>query len=534
MTEHAWHSEQWNQLKQEPDKVWDMVVVGGGITGAGILREASRLGLQVLMVEKRDFSWGTSSRSSKLVHGGLRYLKEGRMLLTRDAVKERERLLNECGDLVTPLPFLIAAYRDRSPGKWSFSVALAIYNLIARQWERIFYPKTEFKMMAPHINRVELESGMRYRDAQTDDSRLVLRLIFEAKREGAITLNYTTASPPQRKDGKIEGLSLRNELNGETCFVRSKMVVNATGIWVNNMRPKVLTRLRPLRGSHLVFPAWRLPVAQAVMMIHPVDGRPLFLLPWEGVTLFGTTDLDHDGDLNQEARISSAEVRYLLEAIAIALPKLDIKQADIIASYAGIRPVISHGENVAPSKESRDHQIWDDQGLLSITGGKLTTFRMMAFDLLKKARPYLPELKLDKSTPLFTVPRPQWPQRTDLTAEVKKRLLGRYGPDAGHVAEAAEEGELERIQGTHTLWVEVRWGARMEGVTRLDDLMLRRVRLGLLLPGGGRDHMQRIAQICEEELGWSDERMAREEQAYLELWKSCYSVPDELENDEPD
>jgi glycerol-3-phosphate dehydrogenase len=189
MWEHNWRDRVWSQLDQD----WDVIVVGGGITGAGILREATRLGLRALLVEKRDFGWGTSSRSSKLVHGGLRYLKERKVRLTRASVHERERLLDEGPGLIDPLGFLLATYEGDRPGRWTYSAGLSIYDLLALQWSHRRYSPEDFQMLAPHISQPGLKGGFRYGDAQTDDARLVLRLIREAVADGALTM-----SPPGR------------------------------------------------------------------------------------------------------------------------------------------------------------------------------------------------------------------------------------------------------------------------------------------------------------------------------------------------
>jgi glycerol-3-phosphate dehydrogenase len=184
-----WRERVWSQL----DQPWDLIIIGGGITGAGILREAVRLNLRALLVEQRDFAWGTSSRSSKLVHGGFRYLKEGRIFLTRASVQERERLLEEGPGLIDPLGFLLTVYEGDSPGRWTFEAGLSIYDLLALHWGHRYYSSEDFQMLAPHIAQKGLEGGFRYGDAQTDDARLVLRVIREAVKHGGMALNYVKA-----------------------------------------------------------------------------------------------------------------------------------------------------------------------------------------------------------------------------------------------------------------------------------------------------------------------------------------------------
>jgi glycerol-3-phosphate dehydrogenase len=535
MWESSWRDRAWSQLDQE----WDMIVVGGGITGAGILREATRLGLRTLLVERKDFGWGTSSRSSKLVHGGLRYLKEGRIRLTRASVQERERLIEEGVGLIDPIGFLLATYKGDRPGRWTYSAGLSVYDLLALQWTHRHYSAEDFQMLAPHITQEGLEGGFRYGDAQTDDARLVLRLIREAiedcggQAQGcALALNYVAAQEPLRDGTRpgapIVGIRLRDNVAGRMADAYARVVINATGAWADHLREKMGAppRIRPLRGSHLIFPAWRLPVAQAVGFLHPIDHRPVFIFPWEGITLVGTTDVDHKQPLEEEPSISPEEVSYLMAAVESQFPSLGLTLDDVVSTFAGIRPVIGTGK-IDPSKESRDHVVWEENGLLTVTGGKLTTFRLIALDTIRSVRHRLPDLPpLDHEVPVLNPVDVELPVKNHLDEATRGRLLGRYGADAPALVAAAQPGELESIAGTGTLWAELRWAARAEAVAHLDDLLLRRVRLGHLLPRGGAELLPRIQAICQPELGWDDRRWASEEAAYLDLWRTCYSLPD--------
>jgi glycerol-3-phosphate dehydrogenase len=523
-----WRDEIWAQL----DQPWDVIVVGGGITGAGILREATRLGLRVLLVDRRDFGWGTSSRSSKLVHGGLRYLKEGKVRLTRASVHERQRLLHEGPGLIDPLGFLLATYEGDRPGRWTYGAGLSVYDLLALQWSHRRYSAHDFQMLAPHISQAGLEGGFRYGDAQTDDARLVLRVIQEAVADGGVALNYVAAEGLLRDASQhtapVVGVRLRDLVGDRIAEVRAKVVINATGAWADRLRAAVgaKARIRPLRGSHLIFPAWRLPVAQAVSFLHPLDRRPVFIFPWEGITLVGTTDVDHDQPLDAEPRISADEVAYLMAAVEAQFPALQLTLDDVISTLAGVRPVIGTGE-ADPSKESRDHVVWEEGGLLTVTGGKLTTFRLIALDALKAVRHRLPNLPdLDDKVPVLNPVDVALPVENHLDEAARHRLLGRYAVDAPALVKAAWPGELEPIPGTQTLWAELRWAARAEGVVHLDDLLLRRVRLGHLLLEGSAELLPRIRAICQPELGWDDARWQAEEAAYLDLWYTCYSLPD--------
>lgn len=521
-----WKKEDRTQLPGLLAQDWDIVIVGGGITGAGILLEAARRGLHALLIEQRDFAWGTSSRSSKLVHGGLRYIKEGKLRLMRDSVRERENLLREAPGLVDPQPFAFANYKGRKPGRWAMSAGLAIYDRMAKHGQRHWHAREDFLMLAPNVAREGLQGGLCYRDAKTDDARLVLRVLQEAVAAGGHALNYLAAEELDRHDGKVGGLVLRDGLTDARYRVRAKVVINATGAWADRLRRNGgAHKLRPLRGSHLLFPAWKLPLAQAISFLHPKDGRPVFAFPWEGATLVGTTDVDHREDLRHEAAITQEEARYLIEALAYQFPQAALKAGDAVSSYAGVRPVIDTGKS-DPSKEARDHAVWMEDGLLTVTGGKLTTFRLIALDALKHAAQRLPQwrdkLEMRPVFRAFALPRSQ-----KLSATQQARLAGRFGINAKTMIEAASAEELQTIDGSETLWAELRWAARHEAVQHLDDLLLRRTRLGLLLAQGGSAILPRVRALCQAELGWDDVRWDREEADYRALWRKCYAPPGE-------
>ncbi|PJF22598.1 MAG: FAD-dependent oxidoreductase [Phototrophicales bacterium] len=514
-----------NQWQQLQERKWDIIIVGGGITGAGILREAARRNLAALLVEQRDFAWGTSSRSSKLVHGGLRYLATGQLGLTLMSVREREQLLEDGPGLIDPLGFLVATHKGDTPGRLTYGAGLAVYDLMALQWSHRYYSASDFQMLAPHINTENLQGGFRYGDAQTDDARLVLRVIQEAVADGGMAVNYTRAEGLVRDKMGVCGVILRDLQTNQTAEIHARVVINATGAWADHLRKEVgaEAKMRPLRGSHLIFPAWKLPVAQAITFLHPIDRRPVFIFPWEGVTLVGTTDIDHTAPLDDDPAISPEEVAYLMAAVVHQFPSRQVSLDDVIATYAGVRPVVGTGKD-DPSKESRDYVIWQENGLLTVTGGKLTTFRTIALNALSAAADALPNMpELPDDTPVLDTVEDTLPAWLDVSK--RRRLVGRYGAQAAALVEAAQEDELQTIPGTTTLWAELRWAARMENVVHLEDLMLRRTRLGLLLPGGGESILPRIREICQPELGWDDSHWQAEQAAYLDLWRACYSLP---------
>src|SRR5512140_1160385 len=391
MWKGGWREEVWARL----DREYDLIVIGGGITGAGILREATRAGLNAILFEQGDFASGTSSRSSKLVHGGLRYLKNAQIKLTFESVHEREHLLKEGRGLVTPLPFIMANFRgDRTPA-WVFGLGLTMYELMALKWNHATYNPAGLRDLVPQLVSPDLVAGFRYFDAQTDDARLVLRVVQEAVKEGALALNYARVEELLSSRGRVCGVTVRDLVEGEpgrTCEVRARVVVSATGAWADELRSQVRgrKRMRVLRGSHIFLPQERLPLTRAVTFLHPEDGRPVFILPWEGVTLVGTTDVDQVDSPCTDLRISLGEAEYLMEAARHAFPGLGLSLEDVQSTMAGIRAVVNTGK-ADPSKESREYVLWNEAGLLTVSGGKLTTFRLMAQRALRAVRWMLPE-----------------------------------------------------------------------------------------------------------------------------------------------
>ncbi len=512
-------SRTWPQLADLP-QAWDLIVVGGGITGAGVLLAAVRAGLRALLLESRDFAWGTSSRSSKLVHGGLRYLRQGRLGLTRAAVAERENLMAQAPGLVEPLEFLVPLYRERPPGRLAMRIGLNLYDLIAGRRTHRFMDRATLGRTLPWLRDGGLTGACGFQDAQTDDARLVLRILQEARDLGAAALHYTAVEGIERdRWGRIAAVAARDSDTGASRRFTARAVVNATGAWARRLHPAPGKggRLRPLRGSHLVLPAARLPLPLAVSFGHPRDGRGVFVLPWHGVVLAGTTDLDHDQDLDLEPRATPAEIHYLLEAVGYIAPGARIRAEDLIGTQAGVRPVVAGRSRRAPSDESREHAVWVDNGLVTVTGGKLTTFRRLAADALAAAAPWLPARATRGRPPALFDPVPgSAALGLDLAPAARRRLAGRYGRHLGRLLARADPATLAPVAGTAILWAELVHAAGDEGVRHLDDLLLRRVRLGLILPGAGQVHLQRIRRLCQPVLGWDDGRWEAEELAYRE------------------
>lgn len=495
----------------------DLLVIGGGVTGAGVLLEAARRGLNAALVERDDFASGTSSRSSKLVHGGLRYLREGKLRLTRESVHERDALLREAPGLVEPMPFLMPQYRGKGPGKTLMQLGLSIYDALSGQRRHEYLNAAQTLARERAISAQNLLGAHLFYDATTDDARLVLRLLSEAESNGAVSLNYGEVMGLERNGrGQVGAVVVRDTVKQREQYVTARSFVNATGAFADALREKLHAhgKLRPLRGSHLLLDFERLPLQHAVAFAHPADGRPVFAYPWMGMTLAGTTDMDHRDDLSEEPSISREELRYLLEGLHAQFPDVHIEADDIVSTFAGVRPVIAGG-HANPSRESRDQLLLDERGVITITGGKLTTFRPMALSALGAVGKRLGKRIDLQRTPIFKQARP--------TASV--RLNGRYGARAGELMDSALVGEDQAIAGTQTTWAELRYALRAECVVYLDDLLLRRTRLGLQLPDGGAEILGRVTQMCAHELGWDEERSRIEMSAYLRRIRTHYGLP---------
>lgn len=521
-----------HQLK-DSTHTFDVVVIGGGITGAGIAREAAGSGLKTLLVEQKDFAWGTSGRSSKMVHGGLRYLGSGQYQLTRDAVSERQRLMAEAPGLIDPLCFIMPHFKRQFPGPLLFQTLLRVYDRIAGSRSRRFLTRAELMQWVPGLNSSRLTGASGFTDAVTDDARLVQRVMAEARQDGAWCLNYLKAVKVRRTDGRVSGLELQAEEDAKSFTVNTSLVINATGVWADRLQEpgdgKQTMSIRPLRGSHLVLPWHKLPVSCSVSLLHPDDKRPVFAFPWSGTTVLGTTDLDHTDSLDNEPRIAQEEVDYLLKITSSLFPAAEVSQHDILSSWAGVRPVVTAkkrtSSSLSPSKESREHEFVDDNGLISVSGGKLTTFRLIAREALTRGLEGADQLRPD-SDPVFQSP-PPLQQPGQLSHQNQQRLTGFYGSFVNDVLKA---GPAEPVSDSEAnpgalLWAEVIWACKQEDVQHLDDLMLRRTRLGLIFPQGGKALLPTLKQHCQPALNWTDEQWHLEERRYLTLWQEAYALP---------
>ncbi|WP_296193426.1 MULTISPECIES: glycerol-3-phosphate dehydrogenase/oxidase [unclassified Psychrobacter] len=535
---------------------WDMLIIGGGITGAGIAREAARRGLAVLLIEQKDFAWGTSSRSSKMVHGGLRYIASGDYKTTLLSVRERERMLSEASGLVNEMHYVMPHYKGKFPPPWIFNTLLRVYDRLAGKRYFTYFKREAFLSLNPHIKQDKFLGASQFSDAVTDDSRLVMRVLDEAINDGAQAINYLKAeSLITNEQGLVVGATLKDtssednahsnaQNNVQSYDVYAKVVVSATGAWADTLRMQASKQseqsfhkqIRPSRGSHLVISQERLPLKQAYTFLHPEDKRAVFVFPWENRTVLGTTDLDHPPLDDSEVGITNEEVDYLLTATNELFNDADLNREDVISTWAGVRPLISEGgdgKRVSPSKEKRDHSVWLDNNLVTVSGGKLTTFRLIALDVLEKCQEVL---ALDKSVIqnqtingdyVFSDTTPTNPKFSTLPKALQQRLQGFYGLQLDTLLELAHDEDLAYVTDSNTIWAEIRFAARHEQVIHLDDLLLRRTRLGLILPHGAMTPLisTRLKQICQQELGWDEQKWQQEVVRYQDLWQRYYHLP---------
>jgi len=516
---------------------FDLIVIGAGITGAGIALDAAQRGLDVLLVEQGDIASGTSSRSSKLVHGGLRYLKQLQFRITRQACRERDRMLQLAPHLVHPVRFLYPAYEgDRTPG-WKVDLGLWMYDRLARQPDPHHRVSAgEVEVLAPGLLTEGLDRALVYRDAWCDDARLTLAVAATAAAFGAGILSRARVEESVRMPGgRIGGAVLRDLETGAAHRVAAGAVVNASGVWTDAVRERMgLTdkRLRPSRGTHIVLPTDRLPLEVAVAVPSPDDGRPVCFIPHPEGVLVGTTDIYHDGDLD-DPRPTAEEVAYLLRCIASVYPDDSPSERDVVAAFAGLRPILdTHADD--PSEASREEAVWEENGMVSAAGGKLTTWRVMAEEAVDAAIRLLPEERARRASPCATegtalaglAPR----GLADVlhvrfgvepgTARAMVRRLGALAWSACEGARAARE--LRPVApGADLTLAEVRTWIRRGAVLHLEDLLLRRVRLGMWDPEAAREAAPRLRRPFQEELGFSYREWRGELERFeeaLEAW----------------
>ena len=522
---------------------FDLAVIGGGITGAGVALDAASRGYSVALVEREDWSAGTSSRSSKLVHGGLRYLQNFDLGLVREALLERALMVNLAPHLVHPLPLLVASFDGRRPDR-IMGVGLNMYDVMAtdrlrrrrgaEEWSpdrHRMIPADEAAELVPAIASRNPAGAYLFYDCQTDDSRLVLTVLGEAERFGAVMANRCEVTGLVEDEGRARGVVCRDRLGERDFEIRADNVVNATGVWADRIKGDELyaeeevPHIRPSRGTHITLSAVRVPMV-AGAIVPAGSGRSIFALPWLGRTLIGTTDNDYEGPLDHVAP-DPGDVHYLLDACNDFFGE-SLTAADITGAYAGVRPLISSGDPKKSVDISRKAELYEtSSGLVTITGGKLTTWRRMA----KIAVDRIVERE-GREAPCRTheIPLGQPASEDDLREvegvdpESRQLLAGRYGYAARAVLALAEErpGLRRRIvPDLPDLLAEVVIAVRDEQAHSLGDVLLRRTRLGLLdaraLVGPDSEPARAVAQAMAGELGWDGARVERELGAWREL-----------------
>ena len=503
----------------------DLVVVGGGIVGAGIARDAAMRGLKVALLERGDFASGTSGKTSRLVHGGLRYLKNFRIGLVRQAVRERDLLLERAPALVRPLAFTIPAYTGRGTGRTWLRFGLFVYDFLSRDKvlpRRKWLSLQEVKEREPNLRDASLVAGGLYHDALTNDARLVLAVVRAAADAGAVVANYAEAIECVPEGGRIAGVRVRDRMSGNLLGIRTSLVVNATGVWLDwlrSTRPATQT-VRPTKGIHVLLPRERVGNREAVVLTAKRDGRVIFVLPWGRLTLVGTTDTDFRGDPDHVVP-DAEDVGYLLESVNEAFPAAHVGPEDVVSAYASLRPLIHARPGEKESDTSREHEILEDpDGLISVAGGKLTTQRAMAEDVVDRVCK-----RLGHAVACSTVAAPLGPQAaredaflaTGFDEQTSIHLSSRYEPDSLR-RWLDEPGARERITpDLPYVWAEVCEAVESEMALTLTDVLVRRLGLFYEDRDQGRSVACAVAERMAVHLAWSQERIRSEVTEYEEL-----------------
>jgi glycerol-3-phosphate dehydrogenase len=545
---------------------FDVVVIGGGITGAGVALDAASRGYSVALVERDDYASGTSSRSSKMVHGGLRYLQNFDLGLVREALLERRLMVQLAPHLVYPTPFLVPTLGEERRN-WRIGIGLNMYDVMAttrvgqgrrerqarerasrelaliggdgeEDWSPDRHrtiPGDEAIELMPALTSRDPKEAYLFYDCQTDDVRLVLNVLGEAERFGAVFANGAEVTELISDDGRAAGVACTETESGERLEVRAANVVNATGVWADRIRPEEILaeeevpRISPSRGTHVTVSQEKLAVTDAACIVPAGEDRTIFVLPWYGRALIGTTDRDYDGDI---ARVepSGEDIEYLLEAVN-SFFGVALGAGDLTGAYAGVRPLISTGDPRKSVDISRKAELYEtSSGLLTITGGKLTTWRRMAKQVVdrmveregRQAPAHTAEIPLGMpATDADLAPPPGVPEDA-LPAGWAALLAFRYGHAARNVLEiAAERPELAGpiVPGRPDLLAEVVVAARLEQARSVADVLLRRTRLGILAAPELRtaDSVRAVAEALGGELGWSRRRIRSEAEAWPEV-----------------
>jgi glycerol-3-phosphate dehydrogenase len=507
---------------------WDIVIIGGGATGLGCAVEAASRGYDTLLLEMHDFAKATSSRSTKLVHGGVRYLEQGNISLVFEALKERERLQDNAPHLVRNLPFVVPSY------KWweapYYSIGMKVYDLLAgsQNFGRSEYLNREATVeRLPTVERDGLKGGILYFDGQFDDTRLAVNMAQTAVEEGGVALNYMKVTDLTKTNGIVDGVEAECRETGAEFEIDARSVINATGIFTDSIRqmddPTASTTLRPSRGTHIVLDKSFLPGDSAIMIPKTDDGRVLFAIPWHGRVVVGTTEAEVE-DVSLEPTPGTEELDFLITHAQRYLSK-DPGPEDVLSVYAGIRPLVAPpGSNGDTSDISREHQLnISDSGLVTISGGKWTTYRKMAEDTIDEAAL---DADLDqRPSSTDTLHLHGWHENA-----VQFGDLSLYGADAPHLEELMEEHPDLREPLDERLPIrgaQVVWAARHEMARTVEDVLSRRTRCLLLDAEASIDVAPDVARLMAEERGHSESWVDDQVAAFKEV-ASNYLMPASL------
>ena len=543
-------AEQINRLGADQ---FDVVIVGGGITGAGIALDAATRGLKVALIEKSDFASGTSSRSTKLIHGGLRYLAQFRFRLTREALAERSLLQHLAPHLVEPIPFLFPIYRKRLE-VWRVNTGLWLYDLMAGLRQTKFHRRLNRHQTlekVPSLRADDLRASFVYYDARTDDSRLVVEVLKAAVDHGAVVANYVTGERILGGTGSSRGVLARDEQTGKPVEIRARKVVAATGVWLDQILNAGQTdgprRVRPAKGVHIVVSDKRFGFDTAVAFPTP-DGRLMFVIPWLGATLIGTTDTDYDGPLD-EPRADRADLDYLLREVNRAFPGVNLEDADVVSIQAGLRPLIAEGKGTTASVSREDRVFEQPDGTIAIAGGKLTTYRRMGrkvVDLVVKRlgeEGILPKQVKSRTSRILIGGFPEKGGRRfsrirrlgrfirrrrsratpvaippTISLETSRRLWRSHGANWPAVVELTLQDPGLRepiIEGMDFFMAEIAFAVRNEMALTLMDALTRRTHIAALVPDQARGVAPRVAALMARELGWDGAETGRQLADYL-------------------
>jgi glycerol-3-phosphate dehydrogenase len=515
----------------------DLLVVGGGVTGAGIARDAAMRGIRTALVDKGDFGSGTSSHSSRLVHGGLRYLETGNWRLVVEASRERRVLLSIAPHLVWPRSFLFPVHAGARVPLWKLAAGLWLYDLLAVfrnvRTHRLL-SKRALLRAEPALRGHDLKGGARYFDAQCDDARLTLANIRDAHAHGALLANYVAVAQFAVADGKVRGAHVVDGLDHRRLTVRALTVVNATGPWSDETRgadgPPLLRRTK---GAHVAVPRGRLGNREAITLVSPIDGRVMFLVPWGDLTYIGTTDTDSE-EGPDAVQATAADVIYLLRSANAYYPEARLQPDDVVSTWAGLRPLLRPEDARSPGATSREHRIVESpSGLISIVGGKLTTYRAMAAQVVDRVAQRLRDLDGRPVARRAATHREPLPggaardlsvvtrdiEREGFSRTVAEHLTRLFGSEAPAVARLAQsDPALKRpvVEDHPALRAELIHAVRREMAVTLCDLLIRRTHLFYEVPGHALAEAPEVVELVGQELGWDTARQATELTAYVQ------------------